>query len=31
MRGHVEKVHEGKNPFYVLFVKKNTQKSDLTD
>ena len=31
MRGHVEKVHEGKNPFYVLFVKKNTQKSDLND
>ena len=21
MRGHVEKVHEGKNPFYVLFLK----------
>jgi hypothetical protein len=30
-RGHVEKVHEGKHPFYVLFVEKNTQKSDLTD
>ena len=29
MRGHVEKVHEGKNPFYVLFVKKKYPKEWL--
>ena len=26
MRGHFEKVHEGKNPFYVLFVKEKYPK-----